>query len=211
MDTRSKRILTIAVIVFIIGSIAAIVYFLVAPKHSSTQDLHNTVIIDNYSGYTSHISSNSFGTLGNNLYRNIQKPTLDVYHATIVDGSYTYSSDSWFSSFIIKLTASDISWKISMQTLQNGEINGDVSIVCNSGGAACLSLSDTQGAKTTLQALLPINTPDYIIATEKDNYNGLSIIYYDEAGKGKTEALDNIKSLGFKPEDYTITYYYGGH
>jgi hypothetical protein len=209
MGTRRKRILTIAII--IVGSIAAIVYFLVIPRLPSTQKSNNTVIIDNYSDYTSNISSNSFGTLGNYLYSFIQKPSKGVYHGTIVDKSYTYASDSWFSNFIVKLTDSDISWKVSMQTLNNGDINGDISIVCNSGGVACLSLSDTQDAKTTLQSLLPINTPDYIIATEKDNYNGLSIIYYDQEGTGKTEALDKIKSLGFKPEDYTITYYYGGH
>lgn len=211
MDPRKKRILIIAVIVFIIGSIAAIVYYSVIPKHPSTQDSTKTVIIDNYAKYTNHISSDSFGTLGNNLYRFIQKPSQDVYHATIVDGSYTYSSDSWFSNFIIKLTDNDISWKISMQTLQNGDINGDISIVCNSGGAACLSLSDTLDSKTALQDLLPINTPNYIIAIQKNNYNALSIIYYDQEGTGKTEALEKIKSLGFKPEDYSITYYYGGH
>jgi hypothetical protein len=211
MDTRRKRLLIIAVIVFIIGSIAAIIYYSVTPRLPSNQNSHHTVIIDNYADYTGHISSTSFGTLGNNLYRFIQKPSQDVYHATIVDGSYTYSSDSWFSNFTLNLTGSDISWKISMQTLNTGDINGDISIVCNSGGAACLSLSETQAAQTTLQALLPINTPDYIIATEKDNYSGLSIIYYDEAGTGKTEALDKIKSLGFNPNDYSITYYYGGN
>lgn len=210
MNIRRKRLLIIAIIVFVVGSIAAIIYYSGVQRYPSTQELHKTVVIDNYANFTTHISSDSFGTLGNNLYRNIQKPNLDVYHATIVDGSYTYSSDSWFSNFILKLIGNDISWKISMQTLQNGDINGDVSIVCNS-GAACLSLSDTEGAKTTLQSLLPINTPDYIIASQKDDFNGLSIIYYDEAGTGKTEALDNITSLGFKPEDYTITYYYGGH
>ncbi|MDB5179826.1 MAG: hypothetical protein JWN12_458 [Candidatus Saccharibacteria bacterium] len=211
MDTRKKRILIIAIIVFIIGSIAGIVYYMVTPRLPSTQDSTKTVIIDNYSDYTGHISSNSFGTLGNYLYRFIQKPSQGVYHATIVDKSYTYAPDSWFSNFIVKLTDSDISWKVSMQTLDNGDINGDISIVCNSGGVACLSLSDTLDSKTTLQALLPINTPDYIIATQKNDYNGLSIIYYDQEGTGKTKALENIKSLGFKPEDYSITYYYGGH
>lgn len=211
MNTRTKRILTIAIIIFIIGSIAAIVYFLVTPKHPSTQDLHKTVLIDNYADYTSHISSDSFGTLGNYLYRFIPKPSQDVYHATIVDKSYTYASDSWFSNFIVKLQGGDVSWKVTMQTLNNGGINGDISVVCHSGGTACLSLSDILNSKTALQDSLPINTPDYIIATQKNDYNGLSIIYYDQEGTGKTEALDKIKSLGFKPEDYTITYYYGGH
>jgi hypothetical protein len=210
MDIRRKRILTITIIVLVISSIAAIIYFLVIPKIPATQKSSNTVIIDNYSGYTAHISSDSFGTLGNHLYSFMQKPTQSVYHATIEDGSYSYASDSWFSDFIVKLKDSDISWKISMQTLNNGDINGDISIVCNS-GAACVSSSDAQEAKTTLQALLPINTSDYIIASQKDDFNGLSIIYYDEDGTGKAEALDKIKSLGFKPEDYTITYYYGGH
>lgn len=211
MDTRRKRILIIAVIVFVIGSIAAIVYYIATPRLPAGQNSNKTVIIDNYARYTGHISSASFGELGNYLYRFIQNPNKGVYHSTIVDGSYTYASDSWFSHFIVKLTDSDVSWKVSMQTLNNGNINGDISIVCNSGGAACLSLSDTLDSKTALQDLLPINTPDYIIAIQKDNYNGLSIIYYDQAGTGKTEALDKIKSLGFKPEDYSIEYFYGGH
>ena len=208
---RTRRILTITAIVFAIGIIASVVYFLVVPRLPSTQDSNKTVIVDNYSDYTGHISSDSFGTLGNYLYRFIQKPSQGVYHATIVGGSYSYSSDSWFSKFIVKLKDSDVSWNVSMQTLNNGDINGDISIVCNSGGAACLSLSDTQDSKTALQDLLPINTPDYIIATQKNDYTGLSIIYYDQEGTGKTEAVEKIKSLGFKPEDYTITYYYGGH
>lgn len=211
MNIRSKRMLIIAIIIFVIGAIGLIVYFVATPKSPSTQDANKTVIIDNYANYNSNISSNSFGTLGNYLYRFIQKPSQSVYHATIVDGSYAYASDSWFSHFIVKLQGSDVSWKVSMQTLKNGDINGDISIVCNSGGAGCLSLSDTQGSKTALQDLLPINSPDYIIAIEKNNYKALSIIYYDQEGTGKTEALDKIKSLGFKPEDYTITYYYGGH
>lgn len=210
MDPRRKRILIIAVIVFIVASVGAIIYYSVIPKLPSGQNSSKTVIIDNYSDYMDHISSASFGELGNNLYRFIKDPNQSVYHGKIVDGSYSYASDSWFSNFIVKLENSDISWKISVQTLQNGSINGDVSINCIS-GATCLSLSDTQDSKTALQDLLPINTPDYIIAVEKNNYNGLSIIYYDQDGTGKTEALDKIKSLGFKPEDYTITYYYGGH
>jgi len=208
MDTRRKQILTVVIVIFVIGFITAIIYFLVTPRLPSTQASHETVIIDNYADYTNNISSDSFGLLGNNLYRNIKKPSQDVYHATIVDGSYSYSKDSWFSDFTVTLKNSDISWKISMQTLRSGEVNGDISIECIS-GAACLSLSDTLGSKTVLQDLLPINTPDYIIAIQKNDYKGLSIIYYEEAGKAA--ALENIKSLGFKPEDYTITYYYGGH
>jgi hypothetical protein len=211
MNKKNKRIVTILIIFLVIGSIASIIYFSVIPKLPSTQNSNKTVLIDNYSKYTGHISSDSFGTLGNYLYSFIQKPSQGVYHAIIVDGSYTYSSDSWFSKFIVTLKDSDISWKISMQTLHNGDINGDISIVCNSGGAACLSLSDTQGSKTVLQDLLPINSPDYIIAIQKDNYNGLSIIYYDQEETGKALALEKIKSLGFKPEDYSIEYYYGGH
>jgi hypothetical protein len=210
MNLRKKRILVIASVVFIIGIISLVVYSLVTPKQPSNQSLHNTVIIDNYADYTSHIASKSFGDLGNNLYRFIKNPTQDVYHATIVDRSYAYASDSWFSTFVVSVKNSDISWTVSMQTLKNGDINGDISIVCNS-GASCLSLSDTQDSKKALQDLLPINTPDYIIATQKNDYNGLSIIYYDQSGTGQAAALEKIKSLGFKPEDYTITYYYGGH
>jgi len=211
MNTRARRIIIIIVIVFIIGSIASIAYFLVTPRLPSTQYSDKTVIIDNYSDYTSHVSSDSFGSLGNYLYRFIQKPSQGVYHGVIVDGSYTYSLDSWFSNFIVKLAGSDVSWKVSMQTIKNGDINGDISIVCNSGGVACLSLSDTLNSSTALQDLLPINTLDYIITTQKDNYDALSVIYYNQEGTGKTQALEKIKSLGFKPEDYSIEYYYGGH
>lgn len=210
MNLRTKRIVLIAIVVFVIGSIISIVYFLLAPRLPSNQRANDTVIIDNYTDYTSHISSDSFGQLGNNLYRFIQKPSQKVYHATITDGSYTYSPDSWFSKFTVKLKDSDISWKVSMQTLNKGEINGDIAIVCQS-GASCLSLSDTLESKRALQDLLPISAPTYIIAIQKNDYNGLSIIYYDQEGTGKTEALEKIKSLGFKPEDYSITYYYGGH
>jgi hypothetical protein len=209
MNTRTKRILIIAVVIFIISSIASVIYFLASPKLPSTQDSTETVIIDNYSDYNGRISSDSFGQLGNYLYRFIEKPNKGVYHATIVDGSYTYSSDSWFSNFIVTLIDSDISWKVSMQTLKDGSINGDISIQCNS-GATCLSLSDRLESTRVLQDLLPINTPDYIIAIQKDNYDALSIIYYDQEGTGKIKALENIKSLGFKPENYNITYYYGG-
>lgn len=210
MNTRAKRILIITAAIFIIGSIASVIYFLVSPKLPSTQDLNETVIIDNYANYTDRISSDSFGQLGNYLYRFIEKPSNNTYHATITDGSYTYSSDSWFSNFTVKIIDGDISWKVSMQTIKDGSINGDISIQCYS-GAACLSLSDTLESTRVLQDLLPINTPNYIIAIQKGDYDALSIIYYDQEGTGKTKALAKIESLGFKPENYSITYYYGGH
>lgn len=209
MNTRAKRILIISVIVFIIGSIASIIYFSLLPKLPSTQDSTETVIIDNYADYTEHISSDSFGQLGNYLYRFIETPTESTYHATITDGSYNYSSDSWFSNFTVTVVDSDVSWKVSMQTLKDGEINGDISIQCYS-GEKCLSFSDRLESTRALQDLLPINTPDYIIAIQQDNYDALSIIYYDQEGTGKTKALEKIESLGFTPESYSITYYYGG-
>jgi len=211
MDPRVKRTVIISGSIFIVVTIALIIYFLVVPKVPSTQNSDKTVIIDNYTDYTKNISSDSFGHLGNYLYNFIQKPSQGVYHATITEGSYDYSSDSWFSHFIVKLKDSDVSWKIQMQTIKNGDINGDISVTCNSGGDKCLSYSGTLNPKTVLQDLLPINTPDYIIAIQKNNYDAISIVYYDQAGTGKTKALEKIQSLGFKPEDYTITYYYGGH
>ena len=210
MDTRLKRIITIAAIIFIIGSIASIIYFIVVPRLPSTQNSDKTVIIDNYKDYTRRISSDSFGQLGNYLYNFIKEPNQGVYHASISDGSYDYSSTSWFSTFIVKMKDSDVSWKVSLQTLKSGEINGDMSVTCNSGDA-CLATSGTLNPSTTLQALLPISTPEYIIALQKNNLNGISVVYYDQEGTGKTKALEKITSLGFKPEDYTIQYYYGGH
>lgn len=211
MNTRAKRIFTVSIIAFIVILIASVVYFLFAPKTPSTQNSDKTVIIDNYSEYTSHISADSFGYLGNYLYGFINEPSQGVYHATIVDGSYTYDSDSWFSTFTVKLVDNDISWNVSIQTLKNGEINGDIKVTCASGGAACLSMSSKINSTTHLQDLLPLTTDDYIISYQKDNYDGLSIVYYDHEDIGKTKALEKIKSLGFKPEDYTIQYYYGGH
>lgn len=211
MDVRLKRLIVISAIVVAIAFIATIIYFLVVPKVPSTQNSDKTVIIDNYTDYTKHISSDSFGSLGNYLYEFIQKPNKGVYHATITDGSYNYSPNSWFSDFIVKLEDSDVSWKVSMQTIKNGDINGDISVTCNSGGDACLATSGTMNPSTALQDLLPITTPDYIIAIQKNNYDALSVIYYDQEGTGKTKALEKIKSLGFKPEDYSIQYYYGGH
>lgn len=211
MDTRAKRILAISGGVFAIVVIVLIIVAFVIPRTPSTQYSDKTVIIDNYAEYTRHISPDSFGYLGNYLYGFIEKPSQGVYHATIVDGSYTYSSDSWFSKFIVKLKDSDISWNVSLQTTRNGEINGDIVITCKSGGSACLSVSDKMQSATALQDLLPLNTDDYIINYQQDNYDALSIIYYDRDGTGKSKALEKIKSLGFKPEDYTIKYYYGGH
>lgn len=212
MDTRAKRTAIIAIIAFVVVSIAAIIYFLLVPKIPSTQQSSKTVIIDNYTQYTTHISPDSFGNLGNFLYGFINHPTKSVYHGTIVDKSYSYSSDSWFSTFIVKLNDSNVSWKISMQTDANGDTNSDIGVTCNSGGSACLSVSSTQPTSPPkLQDYLPITTNDYIISLQTNNYNGLSIVYYDQAGTGKTEALDKIKSLGFNPSNYDIQYYYGGH
>lgn len=209
MDTRAKRTLIISALLFGIGCIALIVYALI-PKPPATQSSDKTVIIENYSKYTDHISSDSFGYLGNYLYEFIQNPTQGVYRGNIVDGSYSYSNDSWFSKFTVKINDSDISWKIAMQTINDGEINGDISVTCESASGACLSVSDKFNSSTALQDRLPISSDDYIITYQTDNYDTLSIVYYDEAGTGKTKALEKIKSLGFKPEDYKIEYFYGG-
>lgn len=209
MDMRTKRIFIISSIVFALGIIAVVVFYFLTPKLPSTQNSDKTVIIDNYAKYTRYISSDSFGTLGNNLYRFIDKPSQGVYHAAIVEETYTYAQDSWFSEFTVKLKDSDISWDIRMQTVNNGDINGDVSITCAS-GATCLSLSDTMNSRTELQDYLPLNADEYVIAYQKKD-NTLSVVYYDQDGLGKTKALEKIRSLGFKPENYTIEYYYGGH
>ena len=204
---RNKRLLVIGGIVFaIIIAVMLIIYFFI-PKLPSTQNSERTVIIDNYAKYTQHISADSFGYLGNYLYEFIEEPDKSVYHATIVDGSYTYAPESWFSKFTIKVEGSDITWKVSLQTLKNGEINGDIGITCGD-GESCVSLSDRLPS-ATLQSYLPLTTNDYIIAYQKAA-NSISIVYYDKEGTGKTKALEKITSLGFKPEDYKIEYFYGG-
>jgi hypothetical protein len=212
MDQRRKRILITAIVVFIVASIASIIYFIIVPKIPSTQQPTKTVIIDNYAQYGGHISADSFGSLGNYLYGYIKNPSQSVYHAKVTDKSYSYASDSWFSTFIVQLNNSSISWQVSMQTIADGSINGDISVSCHSGGDACLAVSSIQStAPKTLQDDLPITTNDYIINVQTNNNNALSIIYYDQAGTGKTEAIDKIKSLGFNPDDYTIQYFYGGN
>lgn len=208
MDLRTKKAVIVSGIIFLIGFIAVVIYLLL-PKPPSTQNSDKTVIIDNYADYTERISSDSFGMLGNYLYRFIDKPEKGVYHGEIVEGSYTYASDSWFSKFIVKLKDSDVSWKVTLQTIKNGDINGDINIECVSGNA-CLSVSETVNSTRVLQDLLPITTNDYIISYQSDNYDAISIVYYDQKGIGKAKALEKIKSLGFKPEDYKIEYFYGG-
>ncbi len=210
MDKQFKRVVTILIVVFTVLIIVAIVYALI-PKKPSTQASDKTVIIQNYSQYTEHISPDSFGYLGNYLYKFIKEPSKGIYEANIVANSYTYTSNSQFSNFIVKLEGNDIAWKISMQTLNSGEINGDVGIFCHSGGDACLSVSSgTRNAKSTLQSKLPITTNDFIISNQLRAKDKISVVYYDQEGTGKTKALDKIKELGFKPEDYTIEYFYGG-
>lgn len=209
MEPRAKRTLIIVGAIFAVISIAALIYAFFAPKLPATQNSDKTVIIDNYTDYTQHISSDSFGYLGNYLYEFIDKPEKGIYHAEIVSGSYSYAKDSWFSKFTVAVKDSDIVWDIKMQTVNNGEINGDISVMCKA-GSACLSVMTRGNSSQVLQDLLPINTDDFIINRHLDNYDTLSIIYYDEAGTGKDKALEKIKSLGFKPEDYTIEYYYGG-
>lgn len=209
MDTQTKRTFIIAGIIGV-GLIVMLFIYLLIPKLPSTQNSDKTVIIDNYADYTQHISSDSFGHLGNYLYEFIAEPSQGVYHATIVADSYTYSAESWFSKFVVQLKDSDISWNVSLQTIENGEINGDIAITCKSGGDACLSLSDRMNSTTVLQDYLPLTTNDYIISYQNGNYDALSVVYYDNDGIGKAAALEKIESLGFNPEDYTIEYFYGG-
>jgi hypothetical protein len=208
MDIRAKRILIVFGVIFIAGCIA-LIFYLLSPKLPSTQQSDKTVIIDNYTEYTEHISSDSFGSLGNYLYRFINKPDKGVYHAEVIEGTYTYASDSWFSKFTVRVKDSDISWNVSLQTLKNGDINGDISVTCNS-GSMCVSQSGTTNSTSVLQDMLPLTSDDYIISYQTKNYDAISIVYYDQKGIGKAKALEKIKSLGFKPEDYKIEYFYGG-
>lgn len=208
MDTYTRKRVVLFITVFIIASITIIVVALFINRGPSTQKSDKTVVIDNYSRYTQHISADSFGDLGNYLYRFIKNPNKGIYHAEVVDNSYTYSSASWFSDFIVKLKESDVSWKIRLQTIKNGDINGDISVTCNTGD--CLSFSDQINSKPLLQAYLPLSTYDYIIAGKTNDFKSLSIVYYDQQGTGKEKALEKIRSLGFNPDDYTIEYHYGG-
>ena len=206
IDPRAKKKLLLIGAILAVGIIAIIVYAALTPKLPGTQASEKTVIIDNYSKYTRYISSDSFGNFGNTLYRYIDNPTKSVYHASIVDDSYSYDSDSWFSTFIVKLNDGDVSWSIKLQTLKDGDLNGDIGVTCKT-GAKCLAVSDI--LKSELQDYLPLTTNDYIISYQK-NYKKISVIYYDQAGEGKIKAQEKIKSLGFKPEDYEIEYFYGG-
>lgn len=207
---RAKRIIIIALVIFIVGSVASILFFLIKPKDQASKDPNTVVVvIDNYKKYTKYISPASFTRLGSYLPHFITKPTEDTYHATIVDNSYTYAPDSWFSTFIVKLNDNDTSWKVSMQTIKDGSVSGEIKVTCNSGDL-CLS-APKENAKKTLQEYLPLSSIDYIIASKKDNPQALSIVYYDQTGTGQSKALEKIKSLGFNPDDYSIEYHYGGH
>lgn len=209
MKPSIKRALIISSVIIGVIIIASLVYYLATPKLPSTQHSSETVIIDNYSKYTAQISSDSFGYLGNYLFTFIKEPSKKVYHAVVVDNSYSYDSTSWFSKFKIKLQDSDVEWDVKLQTLKDGEINGDIGIACIK-GSSCLSLS-SKTAPTIIQAQLPISTDDYIIGYRKGDLTTLSVVYYDKAGTGKEKALEKIRSLGYKPEDYTIEFHYGGH
>lgn len=206
IDPRTKKKLILVGAILAVGIIATIIYAVLAPKLPGTQASDKTVIIDNYRDYTSHISSDSFGHFGNSLYEYIENPNKGIYHASIVDGSYSYDPDSWFSTFVVKLKDSDISWDVTIQTLKDGSLNGDPGIKCKS-GSQCLAVTDK--LQSALQDYLPITTNDYIISYQK-NYKKISVVYYDQAGEGKVKAQEKIKSLGFKPEDYEIEYFYGG-
>lgn len=207
-EPRGKRILIIASIVFGVIVVGLLLYFFIASRYPSTQYAEKTVIIDNYKDYTEHISPGSFGYLHNYLYEFIKDPSKPIYHAEISNNSYSYNKDSWFSKFVVKVKDSDISWSVSMQTLDNGEVNGDISVTCLTGN--CISFSERVNSTTALQDALPITTNDYIISQGSASYESLSIVYYDNEGIGKTKALEEIKSRGFKPEDYKIEYFYGG-
>ena len=210
MDLRAKRVLTIAGVAFAIITIGFVLFYILTPKLPSTQLSDKTVVIDNYRDYTKYISSDSLGILGNYLYNFINKPTKGVYHARIIDESYSYSSESWFSKFVVQLEDSDTAGNISMQTIKGGEIPGDISVTCKAGGDSCLKKSPVSNPDPSLQAFLPITSNDYIISYQTKNIDILSIVYYDQQGTGKEKALEKIKSLGFKPEDYKIEYFYGG-
>lgn len=209
MDTQKKQVLIVIGVLFGLMSIAFILFALLVPRLPSTQLSDKTVIIDNYASYTERISSDSLGLLGNHLYNFINKPSQGVYHARIVDGTYSYSSSSWFSKFVVQVENSDIAWNVSMQTIKGGVINGDISVTCKSGGDACLTKSAVSNPEPLLQAYLPLTSNDYIISYQKTK-DTLSVVYYDQAGTGKTKAIEKIKSLGFKPEDYKIEYFFGG-
>lgn len=207
-EPRGKKVFLIAGVSFAVLVLGLLIYYFISSGNPSTQKSDKTVVIDNYKEHTQYISSNSYGYLGNYLYEFIKDPKQGVYHAEITKGSYSYDSRSWFSKFVVKLKDGNISWNISMQTLKNGDINGDIRVTCESGD--CISASERMNSNNALQDELPITTNDFIISQGKDDYKTLTVVYYDTAGEGKTKALEKIKSLGFKPEDYTIKYFYGG-
>lgn len=210
MDNRAKKILLIYGGIIGVLVIAAVV-FLLLPKLPSTQNSEETVIIDNFADYTEHISADSFGILGNYLYTFINKPSEKVYHAEVVENSYTYNKNTRLSKFTVAVKDSSIAWSISLQTVNKGEINGDIGVTCKSGGSACLSLSDRMNSSRKLQDLLPITEDEYIINYQTNNTDVISVVYYDRAGEGKRLALEKITSLGFKPEDYKLEFFYGGN
>lgn len=210
MDPNKKRLVIILISIFLLVVIGLVVYYFITSRYPSTQRSDETVFIDNYTSYTEHISADSFGYLGNYLYEFIDTPSKGVYHAMIVDETYTYNDENWFSKFDVAVKDSDIVWSISMQTIESGEINGDISVTCISG--SCVSRSEEFSPNASvLQDYLPITTDEFIMTYQSNDYDTLSVVYYDQEGIGQAKALEKITSLGFNPDDYTIEYFYGGN
>lgn len=217
MDKRKKILFIIALVLFVV---IPIVLFLIQ-RGSETTPGSKTVIIDNKGSYSRGVNEDVFTAIGSTAYGAISlniTPAEDVYHGTIRKDSFTKSNGT--VSFILDIPSIEYSWEVHQAIERDGGTPiSDALVVCVPREKAIYPVKTncTDATNYTDQSIentfeigkdLPLTGQNYVVnytyTQGSDNPYTVVISYYGESGK--QEALDALISLGYNPDDYTISY-----
>ena len=217
-----KKLQLIIVIMFIIFIVIPVGILII--KKITTQPekiINKIIIIDNKNDYSSSIDPAVFTNISISAYTatsfNIKDP-VDNYHGIIRSGSFNNKQNKSVT-FILDIPSTKMSWYVGQPLNNTGKPILDTAVDCVTQDQAIYPLlnsciDQSSGNLTSkkiyllrIAKILPLSGLAYKVtfADSSDFSTYVLIIEYFSLA-GKQDALNDISSSGFNPNDYQIQY-----
>jgi len=220
--TQKQRLIALILAGGVILLIVAMIISFFSRQPASTSPTSEVVIIDNRGDY-SGVSQEAWDSIGTTTYAAVRTNKIDglesVYHGTIRKNTFSLS-DSRVASFILDIPSLQLSWQVAQGLTEEKLPFSDASVLCITEDKAvypitktCIDISSggftaEQQKQLAISSILPLQGPTYRIvlqpSTTKEGSYALAITTYSVAGR--QDALQALRALEYKPEDYEIVY-----
>jgi hypothetical protein len=217
---KKKFILIIVSAVLLIFVFFSLIYLAIENSLKPQISTDKTIIIDNVNKYNKDIDKVIFVSASTASYNTVLLNIKDAkknYHGTIRTDSFKNEAGKYVS-FILDIPSIEMSWSIWQAVDKANRPVSDISVNCvpkeqiiykssNNCNDNSNNLTDKQTDQIKIAKILPLYGPTYDVTSrvtsDGDNYI-LTITYYSE--KGKQDAIDAIKILGYNPDLYELIF-----